>query len=154
MAECATAKDDAKAAFWAEQVLKSLSLAKKPPDASEADWNKTVKTVQKTSYEVIGANQVREKKWAEAIQTNKRLLQLEVYDVPLFNIAWAEWQTGDLDNAKLHFAMAEYCGGALKAKSTEYFEQLYKSQQNNTLIGVERYRKRAQAEVEALKVKK
>jgi tetratricopeptide (TPR) repeat protein len=147
-------KELAKAADYAQQALKALALAKKPDATSQADWAKHTNSIEHACYDIIGNNYREQKKWDEAIQAFEKALKIELYDGGYYWIGSIQWQQGDVDGAILSFAKAEYLGGELKAQATKHFEDLYKSQHNQTLTGIEKVRNKAKMEIDAIRNRK
>lgn len=143
-----------KAADYAQQVLKALAIAKKPDTTPQPDWVKRTNSIEHACYDIIGNNYREQKKWDEAIQAFEKAEKVELYDGGYYWIGTVQWQQGDVESAWASFAKAEYLGGDLKAKATKNLEDLYKSQHNNTLTGIEKVRNKAKLEIDALRIKK
>jgi tetratricopeptide (TPR) repeat protein len=131
-------KDFVKAAEYAQQALKALALAKKPDAMSQTDWVKRAKSVEQSCDDIIGTNYREQKKWEESIQAYEKAEKVQLYD----ESAWAS------------FAKAEYLDGELKAQATKHLEELYKSQHNGNLTGIEKVRNKARIEIDALRIGK
>jgi tetratricopeptide (TPR) repeat protein len=147
-------KELAKATDYAQQALKALTLAKKPDATSQADWVKRTNSIEHACYDIIGNNYREQKKWDEAIQAFEKAEKVELYDGGYYWIGFVQWQQGDVDSAIISFAKAEYLDGELKAQATKHLEDLYKSQHNQTLTGIDKKRNQAKIEIDALRNKK
>jgi tetratricopeptide (TPR) repeat protein len=154
VAKHAEKKELAKAADYAQQALKALALAKKPDAISQADWVKRTNSIEHACYDIIGNNYDQQRKWDEAIQAFEKALKVELYDGGYYHIGYAQWQQGDVDSAILSFAKAEYLDGEFKAQATKHLEDLYRSQHNQTLTGIEKVRNKARMEIDAIRSRK
>jgi tetratricopeptide (TPR) repeat protein len=138
-----------KAAQYSELALKSLAIAKKPDATTEAEWNKYTASVQRSCYHLIGINYYEQKMYPQAIQALEKALDAELYDAGYYYIGMCQWEQGSVDDAILSFAIAELLKGEHQASAKKHCEDLYKSQHNNTLTGIERWYKKAQAVVDS-----
>jgi tetratricopeptide (TPR) repeat protein len=64
-------------------------------------------------------------------------------------IALSYWRLGDPEKAHDYFAAAELLGGNITQQAKQHKEDLYKTLHNNTLIGIEKVHKRAQAIIDS-----
>jgi len=139
-----------KTAHYAELALKSLAIAKKPDATTEADWNKYTTSVRRNCYHIIGMNYYEQKKCPEAIQSLQKALDAELYDAGYYYIGMCQWdlgkrEQGNVEDAILSFAIAELLKGEFQARAKKNCEDLYRSQHNGNLTGIERNYKQAQA---------
>lgn len=141
------ANDLPKASEYAQRALTALSRAQKPANASDADWNKAVTIVQKNCHDIIGTNLYNQNKWAQAIPEFEKAIKAERYDAGFYYIGQSQWRLADVDNAIMSFAKAEALDGKMKAQATSHFEELYKSQHNGSLVGIDKVRRKAKAEL-------
>jgi tetratricopeptide (TPR) repeat protein len=143
--ENANKGDLIKAALYAEQTIKSLALAKKPAGTSDADWTKTTKGVEKGCYDVIGRNQIAQKRYTQAIETFQKAIKVERYDGAYYYIAQSYWNMNQVDEAIDYFAMAELLKGPMEAQAKKHCSDLYKSQHNGLDTGIDKVYRRAKA---------
>jgi hypothetical protein len=139
-----------KAAEYAHQALKSLDMAKRPDATPEAAWNKAVTFVRRQCNNIIGMNLYKQNKWAEAIPALERALQAECYDAGYYFIGLCQWNLGGIENfeaAYVSFAKAELLKGPLEAQANKRFVDLYKEAHNGNTTGIERWYKKAKAEL-------
>ncbi len=137
-----------KAAEYAQQILKVLKTAEKP----DAAGKEKLQAIKRICYHIIGINDFEKDKFRDAIKAFENALKFESYQEGFYYIARCYWALSDKepDLAELahdYFAAAELYGGdpGLTQKAKEYKEQLYKPLHNNSLIGIEKVMKRAQA---------
>jgi tetratricopeptide (TPR) repeat protein len=147
-------KDLNKAAGYAEQVIKAAPGAPKPASMSDGDWSKALTSVKKTCFDIVGMNYFKQNKWNEAIQNLQKALEQEEYDGAYYYIAQSQWRLNDVDNAIDSFLIAYVMKGKFESQAKDNAEKLYKSQHNDTLVNFDRAVKKAQAIVDARKIKK
>ena len=141
MSKYADAGNFPKAAEYAEQIIKVLKSAEKPDAAGQ----ESLHTIQRICYHIIGINYFEKDKFKEAIKSFENALKFESYQEGFYYIARCYWGLNDPELAHDYFAAAELFGGDLTEKSKDYKEQLYKPLHNNSLIGIEKVMRRAQA---------
>jgi tetratricopeptide (TPR) repeat protein len=141
------ANDLPKAAEYAQRALTALARAQKPATASDADWNKAVTIVQKNCHDILGMNFYNQSKWAQAVPEFEKAIKVERYDAGFYYIGMSQWRLEDVDNAIMSFAKAEALAGKLKGQATTHLEELYKSQHNGSLVGIDKVRRKAKAEL-------
>jgi tetratricopeptide (TPR) repeat protein len=145
-------KDLPKAADYAEQILKVLPNATKPPSMSESEWEKGKIETKKACYDIVGMNYYGHKNYNEAIQNLQKALDIEDYDSGYYYIGQSQWNLGDIFNAIDSFIRAMLLHGKTEAQAKAKSEQLYKSQQNDSLIGYDRSVRKNQQYLDARKV--
>jgi tetratricopeptide (TPR) repeat protein len=121
---------------------------------SQTDWVKRAKSVEQSCDDIIGTNYREQKKWEESIQAYEKAEKVQLYDGGYYYIGFVQWQQGDVESAWASFAKAEYLDGELKAQATKHLEELYKSQHNGNLTGIEKVRNKARIEIDALRIGK
>ena len=131
-----------KAAEWAARTLKSADLVKEP----SKDVQDQLRKVRYACHLVIGMNQYKNKKFAEAISSLQQSLRYERRGEPYYYIGMSQWELQQIEEATLSFACAELVGGDTAKEAKEKVEQLYKGQHNDTLVGIDKiYRKAKEA---------
>jgi len=138
-------KNLAKAAECAQLTLKSLAAAKKPDAAAEADWQKVSNTVRWHCNFTIAMNHYQAKRYAQAIAALEEALRAEVRDSGFYYIGLSQWKMELIEEAQISFAATELLKGQFQDEAKEYLEKLYRSQHNNTIIGIDKVYKKAQA---------
>lgn len=128
-----------KAAEWAALTIKSADLVKEP----SKDVQDQLRKVRYACYLVIGTNQYKNKKFAEAIRSLQQALKYERHGEPYYYIGMSQWELQQIEEATLSFACAELVGGGIAAQAKEKVEQLYKGQHNDTLVGIDKIYRRA-----------
>jgi len=146
MTQYAEAGNYSKAAEYAEKILEVLKSAQKPDAAGQEN----LPTIRRICNHLIGIHYFESEKFQKAIQYFDSALKNDPYQEGFYYIARCHWalsevQTDSVETAHDFFAAAEIFGGDLTEKAKEYKEQLYKPLHNNTLIGIEKVHKRAQA---------
>jgi len=136
-------KDLPKAAGWAEQTLKALSIAKKPATVSEADWSKTTRSVEKSCYDIIGMNLYGQKKYTQAVETLQKALKVECYDAGYYYIAQCYWNLNQLEDACDYFAIADLLNGKMSAQAKKHNLDIYKPLHNGNDTGIDKVYNRA-----------
>ncbi len=144
-------KDLTNAADYAQQALKRLAIAKKPEATPQAEWTKGTRNVEKTCHDIIGLNHYEHKQYQEAIDAFQKAEKVTLYDGGYYWIGLCQQWLQQADDAIESFAKAEYIGGEYKARATKSLEELYKSQHNNTLTGIDKVRNRAKLDIDALR---
>lgn len=142
-------KDLPKAAGYAEQTLKALAIAKKPAHISDAEWNKTTKSVEKGSLDIIGMNYFQQKKYPQAIETLQKAVNVECYDAGYYYIAQSQWNLNQVYEATDTFAIAELLNGKMAAQAKKHCVDLYKSQHDGNETGIDKVYRRAKAALDA-----
>ncbi|MEJ2112089.1 MAG: hypothetical protein P8Z37_19725, partial [Acidobacteriota bacterium] len=137
----ADAGDVAKATEYARKTLDVLGSAEKPDAAGQ----KTMQTIRRECNHIIAINSYEAGKYQEAITYFDRALKIEKFQDGFYYIGQCYWKLGDPEKAHDYFAAAEILGGNITAQAKEHKEQLYKALHNDTLIGIEKVHKRAQA---------
>ena len=146
-------KNFAKAAEFAQLVLKSVETAKKPDGVSEADWKKTVTAVKQRSHYYIGVNYYDQDKYTECIKSMEQALAIDSkFDWPYYyiglcqeKIAYSKNNLDMMEDAIITYAKAVVLKGEAANQAKDRLERLYKAAHNNTTVGVERrYAKAAQ----------
>ena len=146
-------KNFAKAAETAQLALKSVESIKKPDGVSDADWNKTVTAIKRSSHHIIGVNYYDQDKYTECIKSMEQALAIDSkFDWPYYyiglcqeKIAYSKNNLDMMEDAILTFAKAVVLKGEAANQAKDRLERLYKAAHNNTLVGVERrYAKAAQ----------
>jgi tetratricopeptide (TPR) repeat protein len=133
-----------KAADYAGQALKSLDIAKKPDDKSDADWRKERTEIIAFCNRIIGLHYYEKQKYAEAIKALERVIKAKKDSEAFYFIGMCQWKIDqvaneDVSDAMLSFALAIKCGGGEKAEEAKaHLEELYKAIHNKTLIGIEK----------------
>lgn len=157
-------KDLAKSASYAEQTLKALPNAQKPPTMQDGEWGKALTSVKKTCHDIVGMNYFKEKKYNEAIEMLTKANEVvgrnivsEKYDSGFYYIGMSQWQQGIgsnnltlLEDAWLSFEIAAQIKGSLAAKAHKNALDLYKSQRNGSEVGFDKVVRKALAALEAM----
>lgn len=144
-------KDLAKASLYAERALKVLPNAKKPADIAQADWSKTLRSVERGSYDIIGMSLYEKNQYPKAVETLQKALKVECYDSGYYYIAQCYWKMQQYEDARDNFAIADVLGGKMSAQAKQHCLTIHKELQNGTTIGLDRVYNRAKAAVEACK---
>ncbi len=132
-----------KAVEYAQLTLKSLQVAKKPADKSDADWEKEKTEVFVGCNKVTGLDLYNRKKYPEAIKAFERITRVKKDSDAYYYIGMCQWRIDeaanqDVDDAMLSFAICVKLGGDHAAEAKANLEKLYKAVHNNTLIGIEK----------------
>jgi hypothetical protein len=142
-------KDSAKIREYALSTLKAIDQLKNP-SAEEA---KIIPDIRHALNHNIGVMNFTDKKYDDAITYFMRALRDKKYSNGYYLIGNSLWEQKKILNARLAFAKAQLQGEGTRAssedksiapKAKERMEQLHKSLQNNTLVGIDRQYKRAQ----------
>jgi tetratricopeptide (TPR) repeat protein len=145
-------KDDlVKASSYADQTLKALAIAKKPAAVSDAEWTKSTKSVEKGCYDIIGMNYYKQNKWAQAMASLQKAVEIEPYDAGYYYIAMCQWRREQVEEATDAFAIADLLGGSMSAQAKQHCLELYKSLHNGNDTGIDKVYRRAKAALEATK---
>ena len=134
-------EDLVKASAYASKTLKALDAAEKP----DAETQKKFRQIRRNCNHVIALNLFQEEKYKEAIKFFENALKNEKYQEGFYYIAECYWRLMDPETAHDYFAAAELMGGPLTQAAKEKKEKLYKPLHNQTLVGIEKVHKRAQA---------
>jgi len=131
-----------KAAHYATLTLKSVDLVKEP----SKDVQDQLRKVRYACHLVIGMNDYKNKKFADAIRSLQAALKYERHGEPYYYIGMSQWELQQIEEATLSFACAELVGGDIAAQAKEKLEKLYKEQHNDTIVGIDKiYRKAKEA---------
>lgn len=141
------------AAKYAQEVLKSLDLAKKPDSTPDAKWKEDTAPVRRDCLFTIGMNYFKKEKWADAIKSLRDVLKVERFAPAYYYIGLCQWREGKIEEAMVSFAKAERLKGEFAARAKEHLEKLYKSLHNNTLIGIDKVYQKADKELAEEKTK-
>ncbi len=133
-----------KAADWAELTLKSADLVKEP----SKDVQEQLRKVRYACHLVMGTNQYKNDKFAEAIRSLRQSLKYEKHGEPYYYIGMSQWKLQQIEEATLSFARAELQGGAIASEAKQKVEQLYKGQHNETTVGIDKIYRKAKEEPE------
>jgi len=130
-----------KASTYAAKTLEVLDAAEKPDAAQEEN----IRSKRRICHHIIALNLYKEDKFQEAIKSFESALKAETYQEGFYRIGLCLWELKKGEMAHDYFSAAELMGGEYTEKAKDYKEQLYKESHNNTLIGIEKVHKRAQA---------
>ena len=144
-------KDLPKAAGYAEQTLKALTIAKRPANVSEADWSKTARSLEKGCYDIIGMNLYTQKKYTQAIETLQKAVKVECYDAGWYYIAQSYWNLNQLEEAHDAFAVADLLDGKMSAQAKKHCLDIYKTIHNGNDTGIDKVYRRAKAVLDVCK---
>jgi tetratricopeptide (TPR) repeat protein len=139
-------KNFAKAAEAAQMALKTVESSKKPEGISDADWNKMVTGLKRSSHYLAGVNHYDQDKYTECIQSMEQALAIDSkFDWPYYyiglcqeKIAYSKNNLDMMEDAIISFAKAVVLKGEAASQAKDRLERLYKAAHNNTLVGVER----------------
>ena len=137
-----------KATEYAEKTLKVLESAEKP-DAAGQD---RMRSIRQVCNHVIAFKYYSSDRYQEAMGYFEKALKAEKYQEGFYRIGMCLWELKDPEKAHDYFAAAELMGGEFTEKAKEYKEKLYKELHNQTLIGIEKVHKRAQAILDSYSV--
>ena len=137
--------DFVKASEYAEKILQVLDVAPKPDAAGMV----IMRTIRRECNRVIAFNYFDKKEYMEAIKFYKKALKVEKYQGGFYYIGQCYWRLQNPEEAHDYFAAAELMGGDLTEKAKEHKEELYRTLHNNTLIGIDKVHKRAQAIIDS-----
>lgn len=132
------AKKGDKAAEYAALTLKSLELAKKPDNQSEADWKTEKNNVTITCNNIMALNYYEKDKFAEAMKILEKVNRIKKDSTAYYYIGRCQWKMDQVDDAILSFAISVRLGGEKGDDAKTQLETLYKAIHNNTLIGIEK----------------
>jgi tetratricopeptide (TPR) repeat protein len=141
-------KNFEKAAYYAQEALKSLEVAKKPESMPDAKWRDDTSAVRRICYFTIGLNYYEKEKCPDAIKYFQLSLRVEKQAAPYYYIGHCQWKTDKVEEAIDSFAKAVLLKGDVSPQAKEYLEKLYKALHNQTTIGIEKVYKRAQQELD------
>jgi len=136
-----------KAAEYAALALKSVEVAKKQEGQSDADFQKEKTTVRRHCHFIMGVSLYEKEKYAEAIKSLEAALKAERFDAAYYYIGLSLWKLDKVEEAIAAFAKAVVLKGDTSPQAKEHLEKLYKALHNNTLIGIEKVYRRAEAEL-------
>ncbi|MDR0311463.1 MAG: hypothetical protein LBJ21_07745 [Acidobacteriota bacterium] len=141
--------DSAKTMEYAQSTLKAVDQQKNPP----ADLAKLLPDIRHEINHYIGATYFTDKRYDDSITYLMRALRDKKYANGYLLIGRSLWEQKKILNARMAFAKAQLFGESPQAdkddksiapKAKELMEQIHRSLQNNTLVGIERQYKRAQ----------
>ncbi|MBM3791074.1 MAG: hypothetical protein FJW35_12105 [Acidobacteria bacterium] len=147
----AAEKNLSKAAEYAQLTLKSLDVAKKPEALAEADWKKHTRTVRRNCHWFIAMNHYEDKQYKQVIRALEEALKAEIFDGAFYYIGMSQWKLDQIEEAQVSFAAAELLKGEFESQAKEHMESLYRALHNNTLIGVDKVYRKAQARLDVVK---
>ena len=148
----AEAKNNPKAAEYAQLTLKSADLVKQP----NAETQEQLRKVREVCYLVIGTNFMELDKFADAIpafqKANKQDRSGETYRL----IAQCQENLKQVDEAMISYAEAEIVAGEkqeteVASKSKARMEKLYKAMHNDNTTGINKVYTKAKEELAAEK---
>ena len=141
-------KDAARTMEYAQSTLKAIGQVQNPP----ADVAKIIPDIRHELNHYIGATHFTNKRYDDAITFLLRALQDKKYSNGYYLIANSLWEQKKIQNARLAFAKAQLQGESAQAsaedktiapRARDRMEQIHRSLQNNTLVGIERQYNRA-----------
>jgi tetratricopeptide (TPR) repeat protein len=128
-----------KAAEYSQLTLRSADLAGQKDTAMQPQLRK----VRRACHHVIASNLMEKGNFAEAIASFKRALKAERYGQGYYRIGVCLENQKNVEEAILHYAVAETMGEEDAPKAKSRLEVLYKALHNDTLIGIDKVYKRA-----------
>ena len=141
-----------KAAEYAQLTLKSLDVAKKPDNKSDADWRTETTAVRKACWMVTAMNYYEAKKWDNAISALENVSKTDPkFDQPYYYTGECLWHQNKIEEAIHFFAVAELCKGDMSAQAKDKVETLYKPLHNNTTIGIDKVYTKAKEDLDSRK---
>jgi tetratricopeptide (TPR) repeat protein len=141
-------KDSARTMEYAQSTLKAIGQAQNAP----ADVAKIIPDIRHELNHFIGATHFTNKRYDDAIAFLLRALQDKKYSNAYYLIGNSLWEQKKIQNARLAFAKAQLQGESAQAsaedktigpRAKDRMEQIHRSLQNNTLVGIERQYNRA-----------
>jgi len=144
-------KNLGKAAEYAALALKSLAAAKKPEGTADAEWRKVTTAVKRVCNWTIAMNHYEDQQYPQAIKSLEEALKAEVFDGAFYYIGLSQWKMEQIEDATVSFAAAQLLKGEFESQAKEHLENLYKALHNNTLIGIDKVYKKAQARLDGVK---
>ena len=141
--------DSSKIMEYAQATLKAIEQLQNPP----AEIAKNLPEIRHALNHNIGVIHFNAKRYDEATTYFMNALRNKKYSNGYYQIGTILWERKMILNARLAFAKAQLLGESAQASSEdksvaprakERMEQLHKSLQNDTLIGIDRQYKRAQ----------
>jgi tetratricopeptide (TPR) repeat protein len=136
-------KNVPKALEWAKKTMKSADLAKN----LDAKQQEQLIEIRNACHLMIANDLAEKKKTKEAILEYRKAIKIKKSSAAYLNLGMCQWMLKDpaiLDDAMIYLAIAELIGEKPAAsKAKEQLEILYKSQHNDTLVGIDKniYRK-------------
>jgi tetratricopeptide (TPR) repeat protein len=134
-----------KASTYAAKTLEVFDAAEKPDAAQQEN----IRSKRRICHHIIALKLYKEDKFQEAIKSFESALKTETYQEGFYRIGMCLWELKEGETAHDYFSAAELMGGEYTEKAKDYKEQLYKEAHNNTLIGIEKVHKRAQALIDS-----
>ena len=92
-------------------------------------------------------SQYEKEKYAESIKSLEQALKVERFDAAYYYIGLSLWKLDKVEDAINSFAKSVALKGDTSPQAKEHLEKLYKAIHNNTLIGIEKVYRRAEAEL-------
>jgi tetratricopeptide (TPR) repeat protein len=144
-----SAKRWPEASKYANLTIKAVNTAKKPDNASEADWKNYVNGANALSYGVLGSAAYEANNFTQAIPNlEKSVSFLKRNEAAYYYLGMAYWKMNKSDMAMVNFAKAYLMKGSTSAGAKAYLDQLYKAGAGRgTLTGEDRVIARAKAEL-------
>ena len=121
--------------------LSSNAVCQKPDAADQEN----LRQIRRVCNHIIAVDLYGKEQFKEALESFKNALTNEKYQEGFYYVGQCYWRLMNPEMAHDWFAAAEMMGGALTQKAKEDKEKLYKPLHNNTLIGIDKVHKRAQA---------
>jgi len=134
-----------KASTYAAKTLEVFDAAENPDAAQQEN----IRSKRRICHHIIALKLYKEDKFQEAIKSFESALKAETYQEGFYRIGLCLWELKEGETAHDYFSAAELMGGEYTEKAKDYKEQLYKESHNNTLIGIEKVHKRAQALIDS-----
>lgn len=138
-----------KAVEFAQLTLKSLQVAKKPADRTDADWEKEKTDVYATCNRIIGLVNYEKERYPDAIRSFEKVIKVKRDATAYYFIGLSQWKIDqannqEVDDAMLSFAICVRLGGDRSDDAKAHLEKLYKAIHNQTLIGIDKIYNKAE----------
>jgi tetratricopeptide (TPR) repeat protein len=142
------AQSFAEADKYSRQCLKVIQAATKPEQMSEKDWETYVKAVQAGCYWIIGYGSYTKNDFLNAVTNLENATKYNPRnDQAYYYLGQAYWQTQKTELALRNFAKASLLGGKAANSAEQNLNNLYKQLHHGSLVGVEKYKEIAKAEL-------
>jgi tetratricopeptide (TPR) repeat protein len=117
---------------------------KLPPNLTEAQWN----PIRASLIKILAQDAKEKKDYPKAIEIYGKITKFDPKnDEAYYNIAMCTWQNGDQKGAIEPFARVVVLNKTFAVKAKTYLEQLYKTEHNNTLDGLDQLLATAKADL-------
>jgi tetratricopeptide (TPR) repeat protein len=134
---------------YAKQCLKLIQAAKKPEQMADKDWDAYSSRAFLACYLIIGSNAYQRQQYTIAIPNLENAVKYNARnDMAYYWLGECYWQARNTVLALKNYAKASLLNGRAAVPANQKLESLYKQTHANSLVGLDKVKAAAKAELE------